>query len=305
MEKRMTAPQGFYEGLGASLCACILGEDKFKSPYTLWREFLNPEERPNLEENEAVEAGIMLEPSIAQWAAKKLGVKIEYQPGRLLKHPTIPFMQCHPDAMVVGETAGLEVKNRGFNALKTYAELANFEDDMDRAQPGEVLQCHASMAVTGASHWYLGVAVAGQKLLPFKIQRDGAIIEAIESRYAEFWDLVQRREPPPPINLDDCQKRWPHHVDGKFVSADADVVALVEQYRKLKKEAKVADESADFAAFKLKALMADAEEIRYGGKKILSWKTQTRNQFQLERFRTEQPAIAAEFTEEKSMRVLR
>jgi putative phage-type endonuclease len=271
----MTAPEGFYDGLGASLCAPIMGVDPHRSPYDVWNEYLHPEARPNLDDNEQVEAGIALEPAIAQWAAKKWGIQIQYQPP-LAKHPTLPFIQCHPDALVVGETAGMEVKNRGFQTLKLYRSLDAFESDSDRAQASEVLQCHASMLVTGASHWYLAVAVAGQKLLRFRIERDQEIADAIEGRYTEFWDYIQRGTPPPPINAADCHALWQHHVVGKVIEADEELAALAERRRTLKDAVKEAEGELEFVEFRLKRAMQDAEELRYKGVKLLTWREQKR-----------------------------
>lgn len=276
----MTAPQGFYEGLGASVCAAILGRDPHKSPYTLWSEFVDPSQRPNLDDNEAVEAGVALEPAIAQWAAKRLGVTIDYNPGHLLKHPTIPFMQCHPDALVVGDGSGLEVKNRGLQTMRLYSSLDEFVDDSDRAQETEVLQCHASMAVKkDAPHWHLGVAVGGQKLLTFTIQRDESIIAMIEAKYAEMWGYIQRGEPPPPINVSDCNALWPRQAPGSWLEATPELADVVEQRRILKAKIKEAKDQADFLEFQLKAAMKDAEELRFGGKKLLTWKHQHREEY--------------------------
>jgi predicted phage-related endonuclease len=284
----MTAPPNYYDGLGASICGAIMGEDPNRSPYDVWREFTDPAARPNLDDNEAVEAGVMLEPAVAQWTAKRLGVQLDYQPGRLIKHPTLPFMQCHPDALVLGEAAGMEVKNRGLQTARVYASLDDFAEDMDRAQATEVLQCYASLACNPTfTHWYLGVAVGGQKLLTFKIMRDNAIIEPIERRYEEFWGYVERHEPPPPINTSDCAKLWPSHVSGSFVEATEVVAAAVEERKRLKKIVKEANDRLEFEDFKIQSFMQDAEELRVGGKKVLTWREQERGGYEVKptRFR--------------------
>jgi predicted phage-related endonuclease len=273
----------FYSGLGASVCAAILGEDKHKSPYDLWHEFVHPESRPNLDDNEAVEAGVALEPAIAQWAAKRLGVTIDYKPGALIQHPNLPFMRCHPDAMVVGEAAGMEVKNRGLQTARVYAELADFQDEMDRAQATEVLQCHASMAVHKAAKcWYLGVAVGGQRLLTFKIPRDDDICRAIEGKYETFWNGVLTKTPPPPINTSDCNRLWPTQVPGSVVEATEEIAAAVMERERIKASQKDEKRQLDFLDLKIKSFMRDAEELRVGGKKALTWKAQKRGEYKVE-----------------------
>jgi predicted phage-related endonuclease len=177
---------------------------------------------------------------------------------------------------VVGEDAGMEVKNRGLQTLRTYSDLAEFDEEMDRAQATEVLQCHASMAVTGAKHWYLAVAVGGQKLLRFKIKRDDDICRVIEQRYEEFWGYVQRREPPPPINTSDCAKLWPTQRPGSFIEATEVIAAAVEERKSLKKVMKDAKQQLEFVDFRIQSFMQDHEELRVGGKKVLTWKEQER-----------------------------
>lgn len=275
-----TAPTGFYDGLGASLCAAIMGEDSHRSPYDVWNEFLHPEARPNLDENEIIEAGHIFEPAIARWAAKRWGLEIDYNPDRLpIKHPTLPFMQCHPDALIVGEPAGMEIKNRGLQMLRTYRSLEMFEDDMDRAQPSEVLQSHACMAVTGAERWYLAVGIGGQKLLRFIINRDEAIVRAIEEAYARMWEHIQRRIPPPPINRDDCRALWPGHMPGKIIVASDDLAEVCAKRSALKAQIKALNDEVEFCELQIMREMKDAEELHHGGKKILSWRQQSRGEY--------------------------
>lgn len=279
----MTTPKGYYEGLGASVCAAILGQDPHKSPYGLWCEFTDPDSRPNLDDNEAVEAGVALEPAIAAWAGDRLGVVVSYRREQpLLKHATIPFMQCHPDALIIGEDAGMEVKNRGLQMMRLYSSLEDFIDDSDRAQVSEVLQCHASMAVTGYPHWYLAVAVGGQKLLTFTIKRDEEIVKLIEERYTDFWGYVQRREPPPPINVEDCARLWPAHRPNTWMEADPALADVVEQRRILKAKVSEATDSLKIIDFRIKSAMKDVEELRVGGKKVLTWKQQHRKEYTVE-----------------------
>lgn len=304
----MTAPAKFYEGLGASLCGAIMGEDPHRTAYDVWNEFLHPEARPQLDDNEQVEAGVYMEPAIARWAATKWGIEIDYDPARdPVKHPRLSFMQCHPDALVVGEAAGLECKNRGFQALRLYRDLEEAEHEMDRAQASEVLQCHASMAVTGATHWYLAVAVAGQKLLRFRFERDDSICRVIEERYAALWECIQSKTPPPPMNIADCHALWPTQRVASFIDIEPEspVAKAVERRKALKDEIKARERELDLIEFQIKATMRDNEELRIGGAKALTWKAQPRSAFQLEEFRIAHPELAASFTDQKKVRVMR
>lgn len=302
----MSAPDHFYSGLGSSVVPAIMGMDRFKTKYRLWEEFTDPAMRPDLSENEAVEAGIELEDGIAKWAAKKWDFKIEHRPARVV-HPIVPCMQAHIDRFVVGERAVLEVKNRGLAQAKFYdaEESEDAPDDLDRIQPSEALQVQSQLAVTGHQTAYVAVLIGGQKLLRFKVLRDEAIIAKIEAACTEFWRHVTERIPPDPTNADDARRRWPEHSPGKFIDATPELERLVAERRELKALLKDSEVALDVCELQIKRAMQEAEEIRKGGTRLIGWKTQARAYFEQTRFKEDHPVTAGLYTEERRIRVLR
>jgi putative phage-type endonuclease len=271
----MTAPVGYYEGIGGSMCAAIMGMDKMKSPYDAWLNFTDPATREDLSSNEPVLWGQLLELPIGMEAARRLGIQVVHQP-KLIKHPSIACMQAHMDFEVVGEPALLEVKARGLHMLRQYDLLTEEIEDEDRVLDTEAIQVHHYLTVSQREKAYLAVLIGGQRLLTFTIKRDPAICAAIELACAEFWGYVERREPPPPINVSDCNRLWPKQAPGKIVEATPEIAALVEKRAQLKAQKKDAETDLEFVDFKIKRFMADAEELRVGGKKLLTWKWQKR-----------------------------
>lgn len=298
----------FYGSIGASQCAAVMGLDKHCSPYTLWRRFVDPDERPNLDENENVLWGNLLQGPIADEAARRWGFKeIVHNPPVAL-HPKYDFIRASPDALIVGESAGMEVKSRGINMAKFYAheeDVEDLEDCTDAVLPTEALQAHHSLWVTGLDTWYLAVLLGGQRLRQFVIKRDEALNAEIERRCVEFWGYVQNNEPPPPINSADAAKLWPHHIHEKSVEANDAILDLILQRKVLKSQLKDAKASCDSVEFQLKCHLKDAEQIVHGGKRVLTWKTQERSHFDIDFFRVEHPDLAAAFTEKKLLRVMR
>lgn len=295
----------YYDSIGASQAAAVMGLDPYKTPYALWREYVHPDERPNLDDVEAVQWGQLLQEPIANEAARRWNVEIRHNP-KPIRHNAFPFMRASPDALVIGEPAGMEVKSRSIRAAAGYNEDAQGLDDAtDAILESEACQCHHSLAVTGMDYWYLAVLIGGQTLLRFRIARDEAICRVIEDKCAEFWQYVQDGTPPPPTNSADAAKLWPRHTPGEVIEVTPDLLAGIEARRALKADVKRIDKELEGLDFILKTAMGSAEAIVDGKKPILTWKSQTRAHFDLEGFRKTQPDLAAEWTSEKVIRVMR
>jgi putative phage-type endonuclease len=266
----VTAPIGYYEGIGGSVCAAIMGLDPHKTPYDAWLNFVDPSTREDISDEEPIIWGNVLEKPVGLEAARRLGIEVVHQPD-LVKHPRLPFMQAHVDFLVTNDDAGLECKNRGLFMLRQY-DLADGVEVEDQVLPTEALQVHHYMTVTGRKRWYLAVLVGGQKLLTFKFERDEAMCSRIEAACEEFWGYVQRGEPPPPINVEDCHKLWGAHAPGKIIEVQDDFAQVAELRATLKAELKRIDEELSFIDFRIKSTMQDAEEMRIGRRPIFTWK---------------------------------
>jgi putative phage-type endonuclease len=300
-------PINHYDGLGGTAASVIVGCNRHKTPYQLWLEYTDPETRQDLSDNEAIEWGLALEPVIAQVAAKRWGIEIQYQPAEI-KHPRLSFMRAHVDALVVDERAGMEIKNRGMMMRRFYGEAEEDGgdcDDIDNVLPEEAIQCQTYMACTGYADWYLAVLTGGQRLLRFKIKRDDAIIAKIEDECETFWAHVMNGTPPEPVNSADAARRWPTHAPGRVIEADETLAELVEKRKALKAALKDSETDLEFVEFQLKRAMQDAEELRRGKVKLLSWKSHERDFFNSAQFKADYADLASQYTITKPVRVLR
>lgn len=294
-----------YDGMGGTMASVAMGLNPHKSPYQGWLEYTDPMQRPDLSDNEAVEWGTALEPVIAKVAAGRWGIQIEYQPQEI-RHPRLSFMRAHVDALVVGELAGMEVKNRGLHMRRFYGEAEeDGGDDTDNVLPHEAIQCQTYMACTGYDHWYLAALTGGQRLLRFKLKRDNAIIAKIEEACIAFWKHVESGTPPDPITNKDAARRWPQHSPGKFVELTPDLDRLIRERRELKERMKDGEVALEVCELQIKREMQDAEEIRQKGQRVIGWKTQIRDHFDQIKFKIEHPDLAAPYMEERAIRVLR
>lgn len=266
-------PKGYYEGIGGSMCAAIMGLDRHKSPYDAWLQFTDPSTREDLSTVEHVRWGQLLERTIGEEAALRLGIAAAHQPdAEPLRHPMHPFMQAHLDFRVFGESALLECKNRGLQMMKEYDLISDDVKDEDRVLPSEAIQVHHYLTVTGFQRAYLAVLIGGQRLLTFTIERDEAISQKIIAACTEFWNLVQTRTPPPPINLRDVNRMFPTHAPAKVLDADDELAAKIGELQMFKKQVKALEEHVEWAELAVKSAVKDAEEVRWRGEKLLTWK---------------------------------
>lgn len=294
----MTSPTNYYDGIGGSMCAAIMGLDPHKTPYQAWREYLYPEERQDISNEEPVIWGNVLEAPVGFEAARRLGIEVVHQPNKEpARHARIPFMQAHVDFLQVGGDAGLECKNRGLFMLRQYDLAA--EGVEDQVLPVEAIQVHHYMTVMERPTWYLAVLVGGQRLLTFKFARDLELSAQIERKCEEFWGYVQRREPPPPINVEDCNRMWPGHVAPAVVIEEGkreEWLGVHARHEELKNIIKAAEEELEFLTFRIKSTMRDAEKLICGPKTLFTWtKNRDGEEVDVKRLKEERPEVAAAY----------
>lgn len=304
----MSAPIGYWDGIGGSMCAAIMGLDRHTTPYDAWLRFTDPSTRTDISGEEQIIWGNLLEVPVGMEAARRLGIEVVHAP-ELVKHAALPFMQAHVDFLAPTVGAGLECKNRGLLMLKQYDLINEDAETEDRVLPTEAMQCHHYMTVTGLKRWYLAVLVGGQRLLTFKFDRDEALCARIEQACTEFWGYVERGEPPPPVNVEDCHKLWPSHKTNAVV-VDEEFLPVAARRAELKALVKASEEELEFIDFRVKSTMRDAEKMVCGNKTLFTW-TQNKpsKEFDvkgaLHDLRASELCIAAHTHEKPGARVLR
>lgn len=95
------------EGITASDAVALSGTVPFKkrkTVYDVWMDKVHPDKVKPTEVTEAMELGHAAEPIIVDRVAKKLGLAVVY-PQRTVRHPTIEWAMCTPDAVIVSGTA--------------------------------------------------------------------------------------------------------------------------------------------------------------------------------------------------------
>ena len=191
-------------GIGGSDASVIVGLNPYKSPYQLWMEKTGQAEPPDLSGNQYVYWGAKNEANIADWFQEETGKKVK----RLgtLQSREYPFMLANVDRTVIGENAGLEIKTAGVSQYRKWKD--------DEIPDAYYCQCLHYMAVTGADYWYIAVLLGGNESRWKRIERNEGDIRSLIQAESEFWEMVEKKEPPYVDGSPSCAAALAEHYPG-------------------------------------------------------------------------------------------
>lgn len=209
--------------------------------------------------NERTDIGRLLEEPVAREYARRTNRKLR-KCNEVVRDKIHPFLGGHPDRLVIGEPAGVEVKTVGWGFEKW-------------SKPGEPLkvprdyyvQCQHYMLVTGRSTWDLVALFGLQQIRWYTIVRNETVIRALREKGCEFWEKYVVGPDLPPIEGKRAERwireRFPAPTGPTFVVANAEQREIIVRWREAKQAA--AKWKKEQEKFRLHMLVAigDAEGI--------------------------------------------
>lgn len=268
----------------ASEAAAMMGEDEYRSPYALWAVKAGLAEPDDLEGNDPVFWGTVLEPAVAEGVRLRTGWNLR-RCQAFVRHPD-PAVQlgATPDYLIVPldkdgaprpyhEWGVLEVKTMDLFRWLSLAEGAGAGEVMElegrtwrqpkkEPPPAYQVQVQVQLACTGLSWGVLAVLVGGNRLELYRYDRHDAAIAAIEARSIEFMDLVRQRESPPidwERDADAVRGVYRDVAPGLIIEGDEALQAVAERYRELGLMRAAAKKDRDILAARILAAIGDAE----------------------------------------------
>lgn len=196
----LTPEQLAVRKVGASDVATIMGLNPYKNAVELYYEKIGAIEPADLSENEAVEAGIVLEDGIASLTerrmARRYGRPIKLRRCNLtLTHPKYDWLTVHIDRDVVGEERGVELKNVGWRvAFKWGAEGTDEIPDYYLPQP------MTYMLVKNYPVWTVAGYFGGGELRLYEVERNKLWDEEIIESTHDFWHNHVLKGIPPELD---------------------------------------------------------------------------------------------------------
>jgi predicted phage-related endonuclease len=116
----------------ASECYALLGKHPYHTPQSIYDRLSTPWDYGHPEQSEGMRLGVYMEPYIARYAARKLGLRVRAN-SRTIEHPKIN-LAATPDYLVLGESLLLEIKLSGIMYGWSEEELHPWIEYQARAQ---------------------------------------------------------------------------------------------------------------------------------------------------------------------------
>ncbi len=259
-------------GIGGSDAGAIMGYNPWTSPFKLWLEKTGQVEPEDISMKPSVQAGIRLEPVVADWFADVTGLHVERR--GMMRSKKYPWLLANIDRLIPGkkngkgEDIGLEIKTT--NAFSAH------EWDEDKVPDSYLLQCQHYMMATGLKGWWIAVLIGGQDFRKKYIQRNDKQIKMLFEAEKEFWEDNVQKGIMPPIDgskatADMLKAKYQGgHMELVELPGEAvDMVAAIDEYKARKKEI---EGIITLQENRLKAMMGDNEVAMAGNRKI-TWKT--------------------------------
>ena len=266
--------------IGGSDASAVIGLNPWRSAYTLWAEKTG--KIPEFEGNTATTVGSYLEELIAKLWEEETGKKCRRQ-NRMFVNDLYPWACADIDRQVVGENAGLEIKNT--TSVPVMRQLRN----SDEFPEIYYTQCVHYLAVKGWDRIYLAVLVNCRELKVYCLERDEAEIDALMRAERDFWAHVENDMAPSPDGADNTTETIDAIYTADTVRDEPERVDLIgynddlDNYMSLQAQIKDLTRLKDEIANRIKDELGD----NVGGETGLftvSWAPTTRTTFDAKRF---------------------
>jgi putative phage-type endonuclease len=259
-------------GIGGSEVAALYGEDEFKTAFGVWASKKGGLERTPDAVNSRMMIGKVLEPAVLQLYQRMKPEKQVVYTDVTFQHPSRPFQVYSPDALIVGEKRGVEVK------VVFWDQRGKWGWDPDSIPTRVLFQCWWYMAAMGYDTWDV-VALIGEDLPRiYTIDRlipaeEKAMLDYVESWWRRF---IEGDEEPPLDNSEDAARlvaqRYPRHKRPDMREATEAETLILEKYvtlRILQRELKSEQTGLETL---IKNAIGDREGLTWGDQYAFTWR---------------------------------
>lgn len=177
-------------GIGGSDAAAVLGLSSRGTALDVYLE--KRAEKPHDDTMDNAQLfGILLEPVLRDVYNQRHPGALVQKPEHMLRHPKHGFIVGNPDGLAAGAKRGWEGKtartDRGWG-----------EPGSDQIPQEYLIQCQHYMVLTLLPVWDVSVLIGGQDYREYEVPADRELHEMLVDAEADFWQRVQRGEPPDP-----------------------------------------------------------------------------------------------------------
>ena len=285
--------------IGGSDASVIMGVNPWKSRYQLWLEKTGQVEPEDISDKPAVEMGNLMEPLIVDFYRKKTGHKVDYTPDApSMTHPEYDFITGMPDGFVKTATDRgiLECKNVGWRSIFAW----------ERGVPEHYkYQAYHYLLLTGRGWCDFAACLGGGEIVIIPVTMPQGMAEEMIGEYTKFWDCVTTFKPPEIQTPGEATLRWPED-NGTSVIADENITILSGNISRLKSEKKEIEKTLEKNITEIQSFMGENQSlISRGGKRLHTWKTQSRETLDTKLLKKDHPELARDYTRATTSRVFR
>jgi len=256
-------------GIGGSDMPIILGLSTYKTPYQLYLEKIGEAETDD-EMTPFQYWGHQLEGVIREEFSKRNNVKVECPDS--ITHPFHDFLRGNVDGFIPEWNAVLEVK-----CSAQFMSSQWGEDGSDIIPMPYLVQVAHYCAVMNADCAYIAVLIGGNDYREYKYTRDLDLESKVIDAAKKFWECVQTRTPPEPINQIDLKLMYPKHDPEKTITIEPEVAEQLTTLVDTRFKIKALSEVEEKYKFNIMQFMKDAECLTdQTGRPIVSWKANKR-----------------------------
>lgn len=253
------------DGIGASDTPIIMGYSSYKTPYQLYLEKIGQIE-PDDEITEQQYWGNALEAAIIKRFAEENMVEVTFPD--TVYHPDYPFIFANLDGWIESERAVVEAKNVNSFQRKEWDMSLN-----DGIPLVYLIQIAKQCAITDAARGYCAVLIGGNEYKQFIYERDTELERVIIQADIDFWEAVQHRQEPAPLNTSDCRLKFPTPSPEKICEATFKTIHALQGLIDCKAKIKKIEEDVEFHKMQLMSHMGDAEYLMgQDGELVATWK---------------------------------
>ena len=283
------------KGIGGSDAGAILGLNKWKTPFEVYMDKVEP-----IEDNGAGEAaywGNQLEDMVAREFTVRTGKKVRRN-NRMMTSIAYPFMLANIDREIVGEDAILECKTANAYAVK------DWEDG--KVPPSYIIQGQHYLAVTGKQKIYYAVLIGGQKFYWCEFERDEELIQILIEREFNFWNEHVLKKVPPALDGSSAaekylKERFEQAEEGTAITLPPSYSSQITTMLELKAKAKEIEEQAAEIENGIKLELGTAES-GFTNEYIVTWKNVTSNRLDTKALKKDLPEISEKYSKESQSR---
>ena len=256
-------------GIGGSDMPIIMGLSNYKTPYQLYLEKTGQVEVSD-DETEFQYWGNKLEGIIRNEFALRNQISVD-TPDTVI-HPFYPYLRGNVDGFIPEWNAVLEVK-----CSASFMSQQWGEDGSDVIPMQYLVQVAHYCAVMNAECAYIAVLIGGNDYREYKYVRDLELEAKIIDAAKAFWNCVQTKTPPEPINQVDLKLMFPKHDPEKTRTVVPDMKQQLTTLSETRFKIKQLEEVEEQYKFNIMQFMEDAEcLVNDEGKPIVTWKANKR-----------------------------